>query len=103
MKTFGIAKYAFDKLILLISQNPRFEKVVIFGSRAMDTYQEGSDIDLALYGPEVKLNDQLDLIWKLEKLGYPYSYDFLIHKNIKDQNVLDHIERVGIIIYKKNH
>ena len=63
--------------------------------------KEGSDIDLALFGTDIKLNDQLDLSSKLENLENPYSYDFQIYKNIKDKDVLDHINRVGIIIYQK--
>jgi uncharacterized protein len=101
MNNFGIAETVFDELILLFSQNPNIEKVAIFGSRAMGNYREGSDIDLALFGNNITLKDQLDLSVELEKLGYPYAYDFQIHKNIKDKNVLDHIERVGIVIYQK--
>ena len=101
MDTFGIAEKAFEELIILFSQNPNIEKVVLFGSRAMGKYKEGSDIDLALFGTDIKLNDQLDLSLKLEKLEYPYSYDFQIYKNIKDKDVLDHINRVGVIIYQK--
>jgi predicted nucleotidyltransferase len=101
MDTFGIAEKAFEELIVLFSQNSNIEKVVLFGSRAMDKYKDGSDIDLALYGTDIKLNDQLDLSSKVENLEYPYSYDFQIYKNIKYKDDLDHINRVGIIIYQK--
>jgi predicted nucleotidyltransferase len=67
----------------------------------MGKFKDGSDIDIALFGENITLNDQLDLSIKLEKLGYPYTYDFQIHKNIKDKNMLDHIERIGIVIYQK--
>lgn len=102
MKKFGIIENAFDELISLFAQKSSIEKVILFGSRAMGNFSNGSDIDLALFGQNLKLNDQLDLNWKLENLDYPYTYDFLIHKNIKDQNVIDHIKRVGIVIYQKD-
>ena len=102
MKKFGIIENAFDELISLFAQKSSIEKVILFGSRAMGNFNNGSDIDLALFGQNLKLNDQLDLNWKLENLDYPYTYDFLIHKNIKDQNVIDHIKRVGIVIYQKD-
>ena len=101
MKIFGIAEKAFDELISLFSQKQNIEKVVLFGSRAMGAYTEGSDIDLALFGNNLKLKDQLKLSGLLEQLGYPYAYDFQIHNNIKDQDVLEHIVRVGIVIYQK--
>jgi predicted nucleotidyltransferase len=101
MNNFGIVETVFNELILLFSQNPNIEKAALFGSRAMGKFKDGSDIDIALFGENITLNDQLDLSIKLEKLGYPYTYDFQIHKNIKDKNMLDHIERIGIVIYQK--
>lgn len=102
MMIFGIAGGAFNKIISTFKQNNNIEQVILFGSRAMGRYSEGSDIDLSLKGENLKLDDQLDLAIKLEKLDYPYTYDINIFKNITNIDLIEHIERVGIAIYDKN-
>jgi len=48
-----------DQALLLIKQAikqfPEIKKAVIFGSRAMGNYRNGSDVDLAIFGEEKKL------------------------------------------------
>jgi hypothetical protein len=45
-----------QKLISVLSQQPKVDKAHIFGSRAKGNYNIGSDIDLALQGSDLDFN-----------------------------------------------
>jgi predicted nucleotidyltransferase len=78
------------------------EKVILFGSRALGNYKNGSDIDLAIKGEkgdEIRsLSAHLN-----EDSPLPYHFDVLDYNTITHQNLLDHIQRVGITIYSRNN
>ena len=44
-------------LLKILSANERVERVVLFGSRAMQTNSPESDIDLVLIGKELTFSD----------------------------------------------
>jgi len=75
----------------------------LFGSRATGTYNDGSDIDLALMGVDLVLNDILDATIKIEMLLLPYKFDIIIYDRIKNTPLIEHINRVGIIIYNSEN
>ncbi len=45
---FGLSDNNFNCIIKTIELNPKVEKAIIFGSRAMGNYKPGSDIDIAV-------------------------------------------------------
>jgi len=73
----------------------------LFGSRAKGTYHAGSDVDIALFGDDLCLNDILDLSVEIEKLSMPYKFDLIINSSIKEIALLDHIKRVGMILFER--
>ena len=79
-----------------IKSFPKIEDAVLFGSRAKGTYSNGSDIDIALKGGNMLLNDMLDLSIKLDELLLPYKFDLIIYDRITESALIDHINRVGI-------
>lgn len=99
---FGLEKEQIAEINKIISSNSRIEQVIIFGSRAKGNYRPGSDIDLALFGEDLKLDDLLEINIELGSLNYPMNFDIILYHQIKDEEVLDHIKRVGIPIYKKD-
>lgn len=66
-------------------------RCILFGSRAKGSNKPGSDIDIAIDGNETKVSYCLN-----EELNVPYYFDVInIHK-IKNKNLLDHIQRIGV-------
>lgn len=79
------------------------EKVVIFGSRAMGNYKNGSDVDIAVFGENIsnkvifKLNDYLNEVYPL-----PYFFDVINYNSITNENLKKHINTEGKVIYIKD-
>jgi len=74
----------------------------LYGSRAKGNYKTGSDIDLTLRGG---VDLTLDVICKilnaLDDLLLPYTIHLSIFDDISDQDVIEHIQRVGVVFYRK--
>lgn len=77
------------------------EKAIIYGSRAKGNYKHGSDIDLTLIAPDLKLSDLLNLEVELDELLLPYKIDLSLYHQIENKDLLEHIERVGIVFYQR--
>jgi predicted nucleotidyltransferase len=88
-----------NNVLFLLRKNSKINKIILFGSRAKGTYKTGSDIDLALIGPGLNLNDVLDASVEIEKLSLPYKFDLIIFEKIKEEALIEHIKRVGIVLY----
>ena len=78
------------------------EKAVLFGSRAMGNYKKGSDVDIAIIGKDVsrsivyKIEDYLNEVYPL-----PYFFDINHYNEITNENLINHIDNEGKIIYIK--
>lgn len=75
-------------------------EAILFGSRAKGNYKPGFDIDLAVKG--VVSKDVLSrLLTAFEETVLPYFVDIVVYDNIKNEALREHIDRVGVGIYKK--
>jgi predicted nucleotidyltransferase len=99
---FGLQETIIEKINAVFSLYPQVEKAVLYGSRAKGNYKNGSDIDLCLYGgPELtsailnKLNQNLD------DLLLPYTIDLLFIEDLTNPELIEHIQRVGIVFYER--
>ena len=104
--SFGLSYDVIKSLHQIFSASPEVEEVIIFGSRAKGNYSEGSDVDLVIKGKTVVLDTILNLMFEIEKLELLYRFDIQNFNTIHDQHVLDHIERVGKVLwnrYKKEY
>lgn len=90
-----------DNILNKIKMNSRVQKAVLFGSRAMGNYKDGSDIDIALFGKDLKLNDLLDMSSELDNLWLPNRFDLVLFHHINEPALLDHIGRVGITLWDR--
>lgn len=66
------------------------ESGVVFGSRAKGNHKKGSDVDIAIIGDEQKVSYLLN-----EECNLPYFFDVINLEKINNQNLIDHIHRVG--------
>lgn len=99
---FGISRDVLDKIKKLFLEYKEIEKVALIGSRAKGNYQKGSDIDLVIWGSKLNFSDYLKLISDLEELDIPYKVDVIKYDLIGNDNIKEHIQRVGKQLYVKN-
>ncbi|OEJ15195.1 hypothetical protein BFL38_12860 [Brachyspira hampsonii] len=84
----------------ICSSYKNIEKVILFGSRAIDKEKYNSDIDLALVG-------EFDLLFcerlkeELSDLPTLLKFDIISYNNIENDELLNDIKNYGKIIYKK--
>jgi len=98
----GIDNRYWELIINTLIQFPEIESAILFGSRAMGNFKNGSDIDIAIKGKEitdgicVKVSGILN-----EELTLPWQFDVIHFESINNNNLTEHINRVGILIYSR--
>ena len=76
------------------------DAAVLYGSRAMGCYRQGSDIDLVLLGfIDFATLNRISL--ELDDLLLPYEIDLSVFDAIENPQLREHIQRVGQFFYKK--
>mgnify|MGYP000285989126 CR=1 FL=1 len=100
-KNFGLKSSVIKNLKAVFESNPKIERVLIYGSRAKGNYYKGSDIDLVVIAPQMSFSEYLRLYSELEELNIPYHID-LAKYELLDDKIKEHIDRVGLEIYKKS-
>jgi len=98
---YGLDQTVINDLRRVFSKYPSIEKVILYGSRAMGTYRRGSDIDIALFGENLTNQTIFDIQEEIEALYLPYSFDISIWERIENEDLLDHIKRVGKVFYER--
>ena len=97
-------KYGLEDDIIVKIQNvfatfPQVEKVILYGSRAKGDFKPGSDIDLTLFGESIDLSIMNQIGLMLDDLLLPYTFDLSVFKHIRNKELLEHIDRVGVEFY----
>ena len=101
---FGISDGSFNLLVETLAGFDSVDFAAIFGSRAKGDFKKGSDIDIAVFGDKLTEEDVMTLEGKLnENIPIPYYVDVVATKFTDNENLLDHIERVGIVFYKRTN
>lgn len=99
--TIGLKDETIQKIHEIFCGYPQIEQVLIYGSRAKGNYKPASDIDLTFQGKNITLKVLHKIGWQLDDLMLPYTFDLSIYHHIKNQDLLNHIDRVGIVFFKK--
>ena len=94
--SFGLKTADLEKINSVLKQYSEIKEVILYGSRAKGTYKRGSDIDLTLKGEELDLEDLLNIENLIEDLLLPYKVDLSLYHKIENQDLIDHINRVGV-------
>jgi predicted nucleotidyltransferase len=100
---YGLEEKTIEQIQTVFSNHQNVEKVVLYGSRAKGSYKTGSDIDLTLYGKKLTLKTLHNVENDLDDLLLPYKVDLSIFDQISNPELIEHILRVGIVLYDKNH
>ncbi len=98
---FGLKKEVIERIGAVFSNFPEINEIIIYGSRAKGTQKEGSDIDLTFKGNLLNLEVLNKISSKLDDLLLPYTFDLSVFHQIDNPDLIEHINRVGKVFYKK--
>jgi predicted nucleotidyltransferase len=99
---FGLSQQYQDILSAIFHQYLHKEKVLIYGSRAKGNFTLRSDIDLVIKHSEATNYQLLANIQEaIEESDIPYLVDIQYFEEIKNKKLIEHINRVGKLLYKK--
>jgi uncharacterized protein len=99
---FGLKETTIAGLKSVFAHYPEIEKAILYGSRAKGNYRPGSDIDLTLKGDCLTHNQFLRIETEIDDLLLPYKVDVSLHRQIDNDNLLAHIQRVGEVFYQNS-
>lgn len=96
----GLSAATVDRIRSVLARHPEVEQAVLYGSRAKATHRPGSDIDLALCGSRLNhtLLARIDI--ELDDLLLPYQIDLSLLASVTHPALVDHIRRVGVVLYE---
>lgn len=97
----GLSDATTTKLQNVLQLFPQVERAILFGSRAMGNFRNGSDIDLCLEGAELNYNVLLKILVAIDDLNLPYETDVLIKHQITHPPLLAHIETKGVEFFSR--
>lgn len=98
----GLPQKTIDKINEIFKKHPKIEQVILYGSRAKGNFRAASDIDLTIISHDMDLSELLKIENELDDLLLPYKIDLSIKSTLENKALLEHIEHIGIIFYKKN-
>lgn len=98
---YGLTDAEIDKICQVFSQYEKVEKVILYGSRAKGTYKPFSDVDITLVGENLTRSDLNAVVLALDDLLLSYEFDVSILSQLKNDELMEHILRVGVTIYDK--
>lgn len=100
-KYFGLKDGDIKIIIAILKKYPQIEQALIFGSRAKGNYKPGSDVDIVLKGSVYDITTEIGFSLNEDSL-LPYKFDVLDYNSISNRNLIDHINRVGIVFYERS-
>ena len=98
---FGLNENNIKLITSVFQKYPTIKEVVIYGSRAKGNYSERSDIDLVVKNSPIDRHIISKILMDLNDSDLPYLLDIKSFEAIKNQQLLEHINRVGQLLYKK--
>ena len=96
----GLRPETIEAIRSVFKEEPDVELVRLYGSRAKGSFKPGSDIDLTIEG-RVSLEQLLRIENRIDELLLPYKIDLSIFSQIDNPQLVDHINRVGVVFYKR--
>jgi len=96
---FGLAPAALQRIRAVFRRHPEVRTVKIFGSRATGRFEDGSDVDLVLWGD---LDPVLlgRILAELDELPLPYTFDVKAYESINHPPLKRRIDETGKLLYE---
>jgi uncharacterized protein len=93
----GLKKDDLSDILKVINKYKEVKSAVIFGSRAKGNYKNGSDVDIALKGEDLTFSIVQNIRAELnEETIMPYKFDVIFYNKIVNNELISHIDRVGV-------
>ena len=101
MTSEGLNPVEIALISTILQKHPKIDSAILFGSRAKGTHTNRSDVDLAVSGDVTPLEAE-SIASDLDELPLPYRFEVQALKEIKHRALMEHIKRVGVVIYNEN-
>lgn len=99
---YGLSEVQLQQIVDFIKQYPEVEEAVLFGSRAIGTFKEASDVDIALKGEQVTHTLAVKMKFNIEEDTFlPFFFDFIAYPVITNEKLKEHIRKKGVVIYRR--
>lgn len=99
MNKYGFAEHDWQETLAVFKKYPEIEKVVLFGSRAKNTFKPMSDVDIVLFGDKIDYSFIARIKSEFEESKIPYFFDILDYKKITSDDLKKHVQIHGRTIY----
>lgn len=101
MTVGGLNDQVLEILRRICAKYPAIRQVKLYGSRAKGNYRENSDIDLVAIG-EIDRFYIANILLDLDETDIPYLVDLQSYSELKNRQLIEHIDRVGLVIYERD-
>jgi predicted nucleotidyltransferase len=98
---FGLSEAAITQIQQVLAAHPEVEQAILYGSRALGRHRPASDIDLTLVGPAITSGCLGRIDADLDDLLLPWVIDLSCLSDLTHPPLLDHIQRVGQVLYRR--
>ncbi len=98
----GLPVAAVERIQATLAAFPAIEQATLYGSRALGRHRPGSDIDLTLSGADLDGLTLTRLDQALDDLLLPWRFDLSLRASLQSPELIDHIQRVGQVLYRRN-
>lgn len=97
---FGLSDRVLKQINDVLAQHPKIDKAVVFGSRAKGTEKPGSDIDLAIFAPEIDDSEFASLWAELDDLPILFKMDLVHFEQLTRPALRDEIVAEGVPLHE---
>ncbi|MEI8093701.1 MAG: nucleotidyltransferase domain-containing protein [Spirochaetales bacterium] len=94
----GLPAQASIAVEAILGATPGVRQAVVYGSRAKGNFRPGSDVDICLDAPGLSLSQLGNLEDRIDDLYLPWKFDLTVRQKIADPALLEHIDRVGVVL-----
>lgn len=99
---YGLRDKDMQYMVKLFEEVPEIERVILYGSRATDSFERGSDVDLAISGNDVSSRSISHIHFMLENDSPTLlRFDLLWLESLENAELRRSIEENGVVIYDK--
>jgi len=93
---YGVSNYIWQQILQVCFKFPQVKQVILYGSRANNTYREGSDIDLAIDAPKMT-EREFSLLWNaIDDLPIIFSFDIVHLQRLENEELIKAIKKNGV-------
>jgi predicted nucleotidyltransferase len=96
---FGLSQTIITDICTVFAQYPQIKNVLLFGSRAKNTWKDGSDIDFAVVGSDLSDRDFTKLWNQIDNLPIVFKVDCLHWDRLNNTSLKNKILKEGKEFY----